>query len=107
MCVRTTCSRIVVSCLLVLAINMAIAKDPPVASVSSDVALSRLKEGNARFVAQHVTRESRRPEACRDGPEPGAVCDRCRLRQLADCAGTGLRPEPRRPVCGPHRRQPG
>ena len=43
------------SCLLVLAGRIAVAKDPPVASVSPEVALARLKEGNARFVAQAVS----------------------------------------------------
>ena len=45
-------TRILVACLLLLAGRIAVAKDPAVASVSPEVALARLKEGNARFVAQ-------------------------------------------------------
>ena len=52
---RTYYTRILVSCLLLLAGSIAVAKDPPVASVTPEVALARLKEGNARFVAQAVS----------------------------------------------------
>ena len=53
---RRSFTGIVVSCLLVLAGSVAVAKDPPVASVSPDVALARLKAGNARFVANPVSK---------------------------------------------------
>ncbi len=51
---RTTFLRIVVIWVFLLA-GVACAKDPPAASVSPDVALARLKEGNARFVAHEVS----------------------------------------------------
>jgi carbonic anhydrase len=52
--VRTPFS-LIVACLLVLAGNLAVAKDPLVAPVSPDVALARLKAGNARFAAATVS----------------------------------------------------
>ena len=52
---RTTFTRIIAVCLLVLAGSVAVAKDPVAASVTPDAALARLKAGNARFVAQPVS----------------------------------------------------
>jgi carbonic anhydrase len=52
---RTTFTGFVAWCLLALAGNVAVGKDHPVASVSPDVALARLKAGNARFVARPVS----------------------------------------------------
>ncbi len=52
---RTFLARFVATCLLVLAGGIAIAKDP-VASVSPNAALARLKAGNARFVADAVSK---------------------------------------------------
>jgi carbonic anhydrase len=51
-------TRIIAVCLLTLAGGIAVAKDYPdgAASVSPDVALARLKEGNARFVANPVSK---------------------------------------------------
>jgi carbonic anhydrase len=48
-------TRFVVFCLLLLAGSVAYAKDHPGASVSPEVALARLKAGNARFVAHEVS----------------------------------------------------
>ena len=54
---RTTFSRIIVFFfLMVPAGSAAVAKDHPVASVSPDAALARLKAGNARFVANPVSK---------------------------------------------------
>ena len=53
--VRTSFSPIA-ACLLVLAGNVAVAKDPLIASVSPDAALARLKVGNARFAAATVSK---------------------------------------------------
>ena len=53
---RTNFTAIFASCLLLLAGSVAVAKDHPVVSVSPDVALTRLKAGNARFVADPVSK---------------------------------------------------
>ncbi len=53
---RTTFSGLIIACLWVLAGSLAVAKDPPLASVSPDVALARLKAGNARFAAHPVSK---------------------------------------------------
>src|SRR5271157_4570405 len=52
---RTVFTWIIASCLLLLANRPACAKDHPGASVSPEVALARLKAGNARFVAHQVS----------------------------------------------------
>ncbi len=52
---RTAFTGIIAVCLLVLAGSVAVGKDPSTASVSPATALARLKAGNARFVAQHVS----------------------------------------------------
>src|SRR5208282_6085291 len=51
---RTDFTRIMAACLLLLAGGVALAQGP-VASVTPDVALARLKAGNARFVANPVS----------------------------------------------------
>jgi carbonic anhydrase len=59
---------IAVCCLLLLS-SVAVAKDPPAASVSPEVALARLKAGNARFVANAMSKghptAARRAETAR------------------------------------------
>ena len=52
---RTIFTRVVVAWLLLLAGSIARGKDHPGASVAPDVALARLKAGNARFVAHEVS----------------------------------------------------
>ena len=52
---RSSFIRIIVACLLLTG-SQAIARDPAVVSVSPDVALARLKAGNARFVADPVSK---------------------------------------------------
>ena len=54
---RTNFTRIVVFCLLALAGQFAFAEDHPVASVSPEAALARLKAGNARFVSNPSSKE--------------------------------------------------
>ncbi|MGA2253824.1 MAG: carbonic anhydrase [Thermoguttaceae bacterium] len=46
----------IAACLLVLGSSVVFAKDSPVTAVSPDVALARLKAGNARFVATPVSK---------------------------------------------------
>jgi len=53
---RTTSFRLVGFCLFALASSIAVASDPVVAAVSPAAALARLKEGNARFVADPVSK---------------------------------------------------
>ncbi len=53
---RTCFTAVAASFLLLLAGSVAVAKDHPVASVTPDVALARLKAGNARFVANPVSK---------------------------------------------------
>ena len=62
---RTTLNGFVTACLLVLAASVAVAKDYPDASVSPDVALARLKAGNARFVSSPVS--TGKPTAAKRG----------------------------------------
>jgi len=53
---KTALPGIIAACLLVFVGSITVAKDDPVASVSPDGALARLKAGNARFVANPVSR---------------------------------------------------
>jgi carbonic anhydrase len=52
---RTVFLRFIAASLLFLAGSIGFAKDPSVASVTPEVALARLKEGNARFVGNPVS----------------------------------------------------
>ena len=85
---RTFFAGIIVACLLASAGSVAVAKDPAVASVSPDVALARLKAGNARFVANPVSKgqptAARRAETART-QHPFAI--------IVGCADSRTSPE--------------
>ncbi len=84
---RTTFTGIIAFCLLALA-SSAIAKDLPGGSVSPEVALARLKAGNARFVANAMS--TSKPTAARRAETAQAQHP---LAIIVGCADSRAAPE--------------